>query len=91
MATKLVTFELPEEVVALLGSDELAAIRARTALVLDLLREGHLSQGQAAQLLHLTRWDLLDLMAQHGIESGPETAEELRQEIESARHMIAHN
>ncbi|MBI4493479.1 MAG: UPF0175 family protein [Chloroflexi bacterium] len=76
---------MPEELVALLGSPEAAIAKAKESLVLELLREARLSQGQAARLLGLTRWDILDLMAQHDIASGPETAEEARQEIEDAR------
>src|SRR4051812_47247750 len=63
--------ELPDELVALLGSPAAAAARAREALVLDLLREGQIGQSHAAELLGLTRWDLLDLMARHQITSGP--------------------
>ncbi|MBA2278155.1 MAG: UPF0175 family protein [Chloroflexia bacterium] len=90
MATTSVTVELPEELVALLGSSEAAATRARAALVLDLLRDGLLSQGQAAALLGVTRWDILDLMARHGVASGPETVEETRRDIESSRRLGAH-
>lgn len=86
MATRTIELELPEDLVALLGSPEAAASKAKEALVLELLREARVSQGQAAQLLGLTRWDVLDLMARHQIPSGPETAEEMRQEIENVRH-----
>ena len=85
MATRTIELELPEDLVALLGSPEAAASKAKEALVLELLREARISQGQAAQLLGLTRWDVLDLMARHQIPSGPETGEEMRQDIESAR------
>ena len=83
MATRTIELELPEDLVTLLGSPEAAASKAKEALVLELLREARISQGQAAQLLGLTRWDIVDLMARHQIPSGPETAEEMRQEIES--------
>ena len=85
MATRTMTVELPEELVALLGSPEAAAARAREALVLGLLREGRLSQGQAARLLGVTRWDILDLMAAQAIPSGPESGEEMEEEVETAR------
>jgi len=85
VASQLLTVELPEELVALLGSPEAAAVRVRTALVFELLREGAISQGQAARVLGVTRWDLLELMARHGVQSGPDTAEEMRREIENAR------
>jgi predicted HTH domain antitoxin len=85
MAPQSLTVELPEELVALLGSPEAAAAKARTALVFALLREGAISQGQAARVLGVTRRDLLDLMARHGVQSGPETAEEMRREIDNAQ------
>jgi predicted HTH domain antitoxin len=80
-----ITVDLPDELVALLGSPESAAERVRQSLVLDLLREAEISQGRAARLLGITRWDILDLMARYRIPSGPATAEEMRQEIENAR------
>ncbi|MGH2370441.1 MAG: UPF0175 family protein [Chloroflexota bacterium] len=82
MGTRTLTLELPEELVVLLGSPEGAAAKAKEALVLDLLRGARISQGKAAHLLGLTRWQMLDLMAQHHISSGPETTEEMRQEVE---------
>ncbi len=84
MATRTLSFEVPEELIALLGSPEAVAAKARQALVLELLREARISQGQAAQLLGLSRWEVLDLMAQHQIAAGPQTAEELRQEVADA-------
>jgi hypothetical protein len=89
MPTRVLTVELPEELVDLIGSPEDVAAKARDALVLDLLREGTISQGQVAQMLGLSRWDVLELMAKHGIPSGPETAEEMRREIDDARHVAS--
>ena len=88
MATRGVTVELPEEIVDLVGSDDVAATRARSALILDLLREGTISQGQAAEALGLTRWDILDLMGRYRIPSGPETEEDVRRDFETARRFI---
>jgi predicted HTH domain antitoxin len=88
MKTRMLTLQLPEELVALLGSPEAAAARAKEALVLELLREARISQGKAAQLLGITRWEILDLMAQHQIPSGAETAEEMRQEVEEMRRFL---
>jgi predicted HTH domain antitoxin len=82
------TMELPEELVALLGSPETVVAKAKEALVLQLLREGRISQGKAARLLGLTRWEVLDLMAQYRVPSGPETAKEMRQEVEDLRRYV---
>jgi predicted HTH domain antitoxin len=87
MVSHTLSLDLPEEVVALLGSSEQAAARARETLILDLLRRGQISQGKAAELLGVTRWAVLDLMAEHGIETGPEGAEELAQELATVRRV----
>ena len=83
-----ITFDLPEDVIALLGSPEVAAAEAREALVLALLRDARISQGKAAHLLGITRWDILDLMARYQIPSGPATIEELHEEIAALRRHI---
>jgi hypothetical protein len=77
--------ELPEEVAALLGGTAAAAADgARRAIVLDLLRQGKLSQGSAARVLGLTRHDVIDLMAAHDVPSGPSSAAELQHDIDTA-------
>jgi predicted HTH domain antitoxin len=88
LATRSLTVDLPEEVVELLGSREDGSAAVRQALVLDLLRNGEVSQGRAARLLGITHRDILDLMARYCIPSGPETVEELREEIENARRYM---
>lgn len=85
-----VTIDVPQELIDEIGSLDTLAAQAQRALVLDLLREGRLSQGRAARLLGLTRYDILDLMAEHRIVSGPLTAEEVDRDLEAARRgMVA--
>jgi predicted HTH domain antitoxin len=85
---KTITLELPEDLITSLGTLEDIAARDRKALVLDLLRDAHITQGEAARLLGVTRYDILDLMALHCIPSGPQTAEEMQQDIENARRFV---
>jgi predicted HTH domain antitoxin len=87
----MLTVELPDEVVAALGSEERAADRAREALVLDLLREGQLGQSRAAELLGITRWDLLDLMGRYGVRQGPLSGPEMEQDAANAMRAAAHS
>jgi predicted HTH domain antitoxin len=89
MATFTLTLELPEDLIKLIGSPEASAAMAKEALVLELLRAARISQGKAAELLGITRWDILDLMAQHQIPLGPETVEELRRETDVARKYLS--
>lgn len=88
MTARLVTLELPEDLVNYLGAPDTIADKVRESLVLTLLRDAQITQGQAARLLDVTRYDILDLMARHSIPSGPETAEEMRDEIENARRFL---
>jgi predicted HTH domain antitoxin len=88
MATRTFTLELPDDLVALLGGAEAIPAKAKEALVLDLLREARISQGKAAKLLGVTRWDILDLMVQHQIPAGPATPEEVREEFEDLSHFM---
>lgn len=60
IATQKVQFELelPEELVAAFDSLDAAREEAREAFVMELVRQGKLSQGKAARLLGASRWDL---------------------------------
>ncbi len=87
-ATRTITIELPDALVSALDSLDGIEDRAWKALVLDLLRDAQISQGKAASLLGVTRYDILDLMASHYIPSGPRTPEEVDQEIESAMRYL---
>jgi hypothetical protein len=85
---RTITIELPDDLVAALDSLDGIEDRAWKALVLDLLRDARISQGRAASLLGITRYDILDLMASHYIPSGPRTPEEVDQELEAARRYL---
>lgn len=63
--------------------------KAKEAFVLELLRQGDISAGKAAQLLNITRWDLSELMFAAGISPFAEqTADELAAEVETALDII---
>jgi len=80
--------ELPEELRELFESEEAATRAAREALVLDLLNRGEISQGKAAELLGIDRWELLDLMAKHGLPVLAQTPEELASDVEALRQTL---
>lgn len=72
--------ELPEEGVL----DKKALKKGKEAVVLELLREGKISQGKAAELLEIDRHSLFDLMAKHDIPVIDMTEEELKEELSKA-------
>jgi predicted HTH domain antitoxin len=49
--------------------------------VIELLRRHNISQGRAAELLGITRWDLFDLMAKYKVPAIDMTPEEVREEL----------
>lgn len=64
---KIIEIAVPEEIIALLGSEDAARKEAQEAFVLDLVRRGIISKGKAAELLGIRLWDLPDLIAQYKI------------------------
>ena len=82
MADKHFDIVLPEEVVAGFGWTEgEVSARVREALVMELLRQHVISQGKAAELLQLNRWDLSEMMGRYKVPSIDLTPEELRKEL----------
>jgi predicted HTH domain antitoxin len=82
MALKKVAVELPEELWKLAGlTPKKASAQVREILVMDLVRQAKISQGRAAELLGLDRWELMDLMGKYEVPSGPRTVDELQAEL----------
>ena len=79
--------ELPEELQELFKSEEVAIRAAKEALVLDLLNRGEISQGKAAELLGVDRWELLDLLGKHGLPVPAQTREELQRDVETLQKL----
>jgi hypothetical protein len=82
MTDKRFEVELPEEVLAGFGWQETDVPgRVREALVMELLRRDQLSEAQAAALLQLDRWELLDLMGRYQVPAIRMTPGELKREL----------
>lgn len=83
MASQVVNVEVPDELVAIVGSPERTGDLMRRSLVIEFLRAGEISQGTAARLLGLSRYELLDLMAELRIPSAPRTIEDAQAELDT--------
>lgn len=82
MADKNFHVSLPPEVVGGFGwEDSEVPRRVREALVMDLLRLDRLSEAQAANILGLTRWELLELMGRYDVPAVRMSIEELDREL----------
>lgn len=81
MAKKVVlefSVELPKGVVI----TKSVLKKGKEAFVLELLRGGEISQGKAAELLEISRYDLFDLMAERNIPMANFPQEELQRQQE---------
>ena len=74
------TLELPDKIVKHVPAKELAE-KAKESLVMELLREHQLSQGKAAEVLGIRRYDLFELMSKHCIPIIDLTLEEREAEL----------
>ncbi|MBF0344083.1 MAG: UPF0175 family protein [Nitrospirae bacterium] len=54
--------------------------KVKVTLVLELLRKEEISQGKAAELLGITRYELFDLMAEYNVPMAGFSIEELRRQ-----------
>jgi predicted HTH domain antitoxin len=75
--------ELPDEVSSVLLDEDLAA-EAKEALVMEFLREHRVSQGRAAEMLGINRYELFDLMRKYQVPVIDLTAAELEAELEGS-------
>ena len=82
MADKHFEVDLPEEVVAGFGWKEAEVPqRLRESLVMELLHRDTLSEAQAAALLGLNRWELLDMMGEYRVPAIRMKPEEMHREL----------
>lgn len=93
MATKKLTFELdlPEELLEGFDSEAEATQEAKEAFVMELLRRGAISQGKAASVLGISRWDLPQLMAEYGVPSVMVEPDELARDKEALDNALRDN
>lgn len=82
---KPVTIELPAQLVELFGSEEGAKQGAREAIVLDLLRQGRLSRGKAAELLGIPMSELPELLGRYRIPWFGSSTDEVQRDVETLR------
>lgn len=80
MSSRLV-LEFPEGIHEKDLQDDDVLLKAKEAAVMELLRKGKISQGKAAELLEISRYDLFDFMAKYDIPVIEMTEEELKKEL----------
>tara|TARA_B100000315_G_scaffold258305_1_gene309950 strand:- start:1675 stop:1974 length:300 start_codon:yes stop_codon:yes gene_type:complete len=82
MAERQFQVDLPEEVLTAFDwQDAEVPKRVRETLVMELLRFDRLSEAQAAQLLGLERWEMLEIMGHYQVPAVRVNPEELKREL----------
>ena len=76
---KSVSIEFPEEVIELYGEEELKN-SVRKWSILELIKNGKLSSGKAAEILGMTKWDFMELMSEYDIPMANFPPEELEKQ-----------
>ena len=80
--------ELDADIVALLEArDRPVHEAARELIVLELYREAQLSGGRAAEILHLSREDLIRLASERGIPYFQLDGDELGREVDASESL----
>lgn len=80
--SKQITVEVPEDSLQVLGEDSSRFGREMLeAAVLRWFEEGRLSQGQAAEMLGMTRGEFFDLLYEHKISPVQMSVEDLEEDF----------
>ena len=89
MNTVSVSISLPRD---LLGALDVPNVRVerrlRELIALELVREGRISTGKGAEMLDLSKWAFIQLLAQRGIDYFTETPEELADQVADLQHLL---
>ncbi len=90
-STTMLQIPFTKDLVALLGTQNQAAEKARELIILGLYQEDRISGGKAAELLGLTRLGFVSLLARKGIDYFRLTADEWAQEVATVKAWSSSN
>ncbi len=86
MSNLSVNLQLPRDLLAALDIPE-AQLEARILelVALELFRQKRISTGKGAELLGISKWEFIQLLAQHNISYFTESPDELAAEVSTAK------
>jgi predicted HTH domain antitoxin len=87
MPMKLIQVPVPDRLLRRFGGESGAVARVSQAAVLELLREGEMTSGEAAEVLGVTRREVLTLMAEKNVPIANYDAAELADELDTLRRL----
>jgi predicted HTH domain antitoxin len=82
------SIEVPQLLVNAWKPKKTAQKKIVEAAVLELVREGQLSSGKAAEVLGMSRRDVLDLMSERGVPLANFSPQELARQIKDTRALV---
>ena len=89
MNTVSVSISLPRD---LLGALDVPNVRVerrlRELIAFELVREGRISTGKGAEMLGISKWAFIQLLAQRGIDYFTETPEELADQVADLQRLL---
>lgn len=84
-----ISFELPRELLGALDVSEAdLTTKLKTLIALELVREGRVSSGKAADLVGISKAEFVQLLAVQGIPYFTETADELAGQVAAAACLL---
>ena len=88
MAPKKFEVEFSEELWEVVGipAKKLSA-KLQEVLVVELVRQGKLSQGRAAELLGVDRWEIMNILAVYDVQTTSLTEAELDRDLQVLREL----
>ncbi len=92
MSTLTVNLKIPRDLLGALDVPE-AQLEAQILelVALELFRQERISTGKGAELLKISKWEFIQLLAQHDIPYFTESADELAAEVATAQSLLNRN
>jgi len=89
MDTLVVNLNLPRNLLGALDVSETELpFRLKELIALELFREGRISSGKGAELLEISKWEFIRLLAQHQIDYFTESSEELEADVARVEQLL---
>ncbi len=92
MNTVNVQVSFPRDLLGALDVPEVqVAKRLQELIVVELVREGRISTGKGAELLGISKWSFIQVLAERGVDYFTESPEELAAQVEDLQQVLEPN
>ena len=89
MLTVNVNISLPRDLLGALDVPEVRVEgRLRELIAFELVREGRISTGKGAEMVGISKWAFIQLLAQRGIDYFTETPDELADQVTKLQRLL---